>query len=149
MSMVGGAIVGVAFWVFVTVAAVAGIIGDYKRRRLELETLRTAVERGQTLEPALLERLMARPRQHDAPLEPLPLRVGGIITIAVGVGIALLSPFIRLLSLMAFLPVLGGGLLVVCIGAGLMIAARAVERHAERSARPSPAPPRAQDGPTA
>jgi hypothetical protein len=153
MRMVGPAIVGVAFWIFVTVAAVAGIVGDYKRRRLELETLRIALERGQTLDPALLERLMSRPRQDQRPLEPLPLRVGGIITIAAGVGIALLSPFIRLLALVAFLPVLGAGVLVVCIGVGLLLAARAVQQHAERSARRTPPlpppPPRLQDGPAA
>ncbi len=83
-------LVGVAFWLFLTAAAVSGIVADYKKRKLEIEPLRAAIERGQQLDPALIEKLMAcEPR--GQPLNPQDLRVGGIITIAAAVGIGLLS----------------------------------------------------------
>jgi len=37
---------GIGFWAFLTIAAVAGIVSDYKRRQVELEPLRAAIERG-------------------------------------------------------------------------------------------------------
>jgi hypothetical protein len=144
--MHGPAVVGVAFWAFLAIAAVGGMISDYKRRRLELEPLRAAIERGQPIDPALLERLLTPRSDEGKPLEPLYLRIGGIMTIAAGAGIALMSVFIRALSSQAFLPLIGGGLLVVCVGVGLVIAASAVEQHRRRA---SDSLSTAQDGPAA
>ena len=67
----------------VAIATVAGIVGDYKKRQIALEPLRAAIERGQQVDPALIERLMA-PEPRDEALNPLYLKVGGIITIAAG-----------------------------------------------------------------
>jgi len=75
----------IAFFLFLAVAAVAGIVADYKKRGLAIEPLRAAIERGQPLDPQLVERLMA-PESRDERLNPLYLKVGGIITIASGVG---------------------------------------------------------------
>ena len=122
--------VAIAFWIFVTVAAVAGIVADYKKRRLAYEPLRAAIERGQQLDPALVERLMTPER--DAGLNPIYLRVGGIITLATGAGILLLAFLLSQTAPGAFYPILGGGVVTVCVGAGLMIAARAVDRQRER-----------------
>ncbi len=129
---IGPYLVGVAFWIFVAVASVAGIVGGYKRRRIELEPLRSAIERGQQLDPAIIEKLMAQPEHEQVRIEPLHLRIGSIITIAVGAGLALLSIFISRIAPVALYPILGSGVLIVCVGIGLLIAARAVERHQRR-----------------
>jgi hypothetical protein len=60
MQHIGIAIAALGFWAFLTASAVAGIVADYKKRHLELEPLRAAIERGQQLDPAIVERLMAR-----------------------------------------------------------------------------------------
>jgi hypothetical protein len=119
--------VAIVFWIFVTVAAVAGIAADYKKRKAALAPLTAAIERGQQLDPALVERLMA-PEKDSGP-NPLYLRVGGIITFAAGVGIMVLALFLSREAPGALLPILGAGGLVVCVGAGLIVAARAVEQH--------------------
>jgi hypothetical protein len=124
--------VAIAFWIFVTVAAVAGIWADYKKRQLALEPLRAAIERGQQLDPALVERLMAPER--DAGLNPLYLRVGGIILIAAGVGVLILAFLLNQVAPVSFYPVLGGGVVTLCVGAGLVVAARAVEQRAQGAA---------------
>lgn len=123
--------VAIAFWIFLTVAAVAGIVADYKKRGLALEPLRAAIERGQQLDPQLIERLMA-PDRHDQPLNPLYLKVGGVVTIAAGVGVAVLSFFVSQVVPISFYPVLGAGIVAVCVGVGLLVAARIVESHNAR-----------------
>ncbi len=133
MQQFGPFAVGIALFAFLAVAAVAGIIADYKKRQIVLEPLRAAIERGQPLDPAVVERLMAPPPREQDTLNPIYLKVGGIITIAAGIGVAILGYFIGLVEALAFYPVLGLGLVAVCVGVGLMIAAGAVERHAHAS----------------
>jgi len=125
--------VAIAFWIFLTIAAVAGIVADYKKRGLALAPLRAAIERGQQLDPQLIERLMA-PDRGDEPLNPLYLKVGGIVTIAAGVGVAVLSFFVSQVVPISFYPVLGAGIVAVCVGVGLLVAARIVESHNARLA---------------
>lgn len=52
------AIVAAAFWIFVTVSAYAAIKYDFRRRQLAMESLRAAIERGQPLEPAVVEKIL-------------------------------------------------------------------------------------------
>jgi hypothetical protein len=118
--------VAIAFWAFVAIAAVAGIVADYKKRQAALAPLHAAIERGQQLDPALVERLMTS--EHED-INPLYLRVGGIITLAAGLGVAFLSYFLAQVAPVALYPVLGGGIVVICIGLGLLVSARAVESH--------------------
>ncbi|MBS0378169.1 MAG: hypothetical protein JSS29_06770 [Proteobacteria bacterium] len=124
--------VAIAFWAFVAIATVAGIIGEYKKRQLTLEPLRAAIEKGQQLDPAVVERLMTPPREDG--INPIPLMVGGIVCASVGVGVALLAWFLSKIAPIAFYPVLGGGVVTLCIGAGLVLSARMVERARRRNA---------------
>ena len=130
------ALITIVFWLFLAVSAVAGIVGSYKQRKLALEPLRLAIERGQQLDPAIIERLLARDH-HSEELDPRHLQIGGIITIASGVGVGLLSFFlIPLLGVGGpFYAVLGAGVLVICVGVGLLISAKALSRDG----KPSPA----------
>jgi hypothetical protein len=126
-------LVPLAFLLFLTVCAVAGIVADYKKRRVALEPLRAAIERGQQLDPAVIERLMTS--DHDRGFNPvylkMGLKIGGIIILSLGVGIAILAFILTQVNEArgAFFPVLGGATVVLCLGAGLMIAARALERQ--------------------
>jgi hypothetical protein len=122
--------VAIAFWTFVAIATVAGVVSDYKKRKLALEPLRAAIERGQQLDPAVVERLMAPAA--DSGVNPLSLRIGGLIVISVAVGVAILSFFLAHIAPIAFYPVMGGALLVLCVGVGLFLASVAAYRHGER-----------------
>lgn len=125
-------LVPIAFLVFLTAAAVTSIIADYKKRKAALEPLRAAIEHGQQLDPALVERLMA-PEQSSG-IAPMGLLVGGIVVSAAGVGVMILSIFLSQTEREAFFPVMGGGIVVLCVGLGLMLASRAVERYKARHA---------------
>ena len=137
MQHFGPFAVGIACFVFLAVAAVAGIVADYKKRQLALAPLATAIERGQQLDPAVVERLMA-PEPRGEGLNALYLKVGGIVTIAAGIGVALLSFLLAQVAPVALYPVLGGGIVAVCVGLGLVVAARVAERHGTRQGTRGP-----------
>ena len=73
-------------------------------------------------------------------MAPLHLKLGGIITIAAGIGIALLALFLSRIAPIALCPVLAAGVLVVCVGAGLLVGAKVLaeahERERSRNALP-------------
>jgi hypothetical protein len=135
MESFGPFSVAIAFWVFCGVCAVAGIVADVKKRRAALEPLRAAIEKGQQLDPAVVERLMD---VRDQGINPMGLMIGGIICISAGVGVGVLAFFLSHVAPVAFYPVFGGGVVTLCIGVGLVIAARAVEAHARRQGKPGP-----------
>jgi Domain of unknown function (DUF6249) len=121
----GLTLVSIAFWVFIAVVAVAGMIQDYRKRQLALEPLRTAIEHGQQLTPEILAKLFGQEEREQA-LDPKLLRVGGIITCASGIGVALLAPFVALVFPPYHWIVLGVGVLAICVGVGLMVAAKSL-----------------------
>ena len=131
MEHIGPFHVAIAVFVFCAIATVAGVIGDYKKRQAAMGPLRAAIERVQPIDPAVIERLMApEPRKG---INPLGLRVAGIIVTAAGIGIGILSVFLSQLAGIAVLyPVMGAGTVCVCVGLGLLVAARTVERHRDR-----------------
>jgi hypothetical protein len=134
-NSLAGAIVAVAFWIFLATAAIAGMRYDLRKRQLAMESLRAAIEHGQTLQPGVVEKLLARDdgSEADAPqdLEPY-LQIGGILTLAGGIGLVLAAFFVGLQFPVAKLPMLGAGVLAVCIGAGLLLAGRTIGRYRPR-----------------
>lgn len=127
----GAYLVGVAFWMFVGAVAIAGIIADHQKRRLNVDLLRTMIERGQPLDAAVVAKLLS-PEAPDERTDPEDLKLGGIITASVGVGLALLSYFMGNFRPASFYPILGGGVVTICIGAGLIIGARSMANARER-----------------
>jgi hypothetical protein len=119
--------VAIAFWVFVAIATVAGIVGEYKKRQLALEPLRAAIEKGQQLDPAIIEKLMAPERR--AGVNPVGLWIAGVIVVSAGVGVCLLAFILGHVRPPAFWPLLGGGVMTLCVGIGLVVAARIVQTH--------------------
>ncbi len=138
-NSLSGAIVAVAFWVFLAICAVAGMKYEFRKRQLAMESLRAAIEHGQRLEPDVVEKLLARhgDSEADRPENLVPyLHIGGVITIAAGIGVLIAAFLVGLQYPIARLPMLGAGALTVCIGAGLLVAARALGRY-----RPHPGSP--------
>jgi hypothetical protein len=119
----GAYLIGVAFWMFIGAVAIAGMITDYQKRRLNVELLRTLIEKGQALDPALVTKLIL-PEARDQRADPADLKLGGIITTASRVGIFLMSYFISRLAPVALYPVMAGGTVVICVGIGLLIGAK-------------------------
>lgn len=125
----GGVISWGIFWAFVTIVSVAGIVYDYRKKRLAVDLLREAVERGTQLDPTVLDRLLSL-QTHAAAREqvqPQHLKIGGIITIASGAGFFVLALFMGQLAHVAIYPIMAVGALAICVGIGLLISARIIE----------------------
>lgn len=131
MSGIGPYLVGVAFWIFIGAVAVAGIVTDYKRRRGSVDVIRMAIEKGQQLDPALIEKLTSN-EQRTERIDPLHLKLAAIITIASGIGICLLAWLMVGVSPVAFYPIFGLGLVAICVGVGLRIGSKVLAEARER-----------------
>jgi hypothetical protein len=127
----GAAAVAIAFWIFITVVSIAGMYQDYRKRQLALEPLRIAIEHGQQLAPEIVATLLGQEKHNDR-LDPELLQVSGIITIAAGFGICLLSLFISSILPLHYQFVLGGGIVALCVGVGLLVAAMTMRRNAAK-----------------
>jgi hypothetical protein len=134
-----GAIVAVAFWIFLGAAAVSAMRYDFKKRQLSMESLRAAIERGQQLDPGVVEKLLAQHREPDVDrpqdLQPY-LQIGGIVTVAAGVGVSIAGVVLGLQFPVAKLPMMAAGVVAACVGVGLLIAARVLERYRTRAGGP-------------
>lgn len=138
-NSLSGAIVAVAFWAFLAVSAIAGMKYEVRKRQLAMDSVRAAIERGQPLDPGVVEKLLARHggSEADRPQDLAPyLHMAGIITIAAGIGVLIAAFLVGLQFPMVRLPVLAAGALTVCVGAGLYVAGRAVNGY-----RPHPRSP--------
>jgi len=137
MATIGAYLLGAAFWIFLGSMAIAGMVYDYKRRRVNVDLLRFAIEKGQ-LDPALIEKLTAQPTSE--PVDPVLMKLGGIITLAIGIGVCVLSFFIGHVAPVAVYPILGGGVVVICVGVGLIVGARALDQARARGHLRNPPP---------
>ena len=135
----GSYLVGVAFWLFIGMVAVAGIISDYQKRRLNVDLLRALIEKGQALDPAVVAKLIS-PGDLDERSNSIYIKVGGIITTAAGVGVFAMSFFIARIAPVALYPIMAGGIVTICVGAGLLIGAKVLAdaRERERIAKSAP-----------
>jgi hypothetical protein len=131
MQGIGPYLVAVAFWIFIGAVSIGGMVYDYKRRRGGIDVLRMAIEKGQQLDPALVEKLTSY-ESKEQQIDPVLIKLGGVITVAAGVGICPLSFFISRVAPVAFYPILGAGVLVICVGAGLLVGAKVLTEARER-----------------
>jgi len=114
------------FWLFLAAVVVAGIWFDARKRESQQETLRRIVESGQKLDPAMIEKFLAAGSGDSRPDQDL--KVGGLITMSVAPGLAILGWFIGKTNDEAFTVMLGVSLLVGIIGAGIYMAGKMSER---------------------
>jgi hypothetical protein len=132
MNAMGLTAFGLGFWAFLAIASVAGIVADYRKRQLELEPLRAAIERGIQLDPAVIEKLMTREAKGQS-VDPMNLKIGGIITAASGTGVGVASFLVTPWMPQAHYPLLALGVVAVFIAIGLLLAAKALGRSARVS----------------
>ena len=139
MNAIAPYVAGAAFWIFVGVVSVAGLVADHQKRRLNVDLLRTIIEKGQPLDPALVARLLSQ-EARDERTDPLDLKLGGIITIASGAGIFLMSYFVSRFAPSALYPMMAGGVIAICVGIGLIIGAKVMSDARERERLDKSAP---------
>lgn len=90
----------------------------HARRREAEQTIRAAIEKGIALEPEVVAKLLETPRRHG----PSRLRIGGVIVMFVGIGLAAMHAVMAEGGGNDDVGLLGAGVLVGIIGAGILLA---------------------------
>jgi len=107
-------VASVAFWAFIAVVVIANVWREVAMRRETEMTIRMALEKGQQLDAATVDKLLrSQPKGRGAD----SLLIGGGVTLATGLGL----PIMGYLLPNAFRPLLGAGILVSFIGASLLV----------------------------
>jgi len=115
------------FWIVVVVVVVATLWRRTTLQREMMVTIRQAIAQGQSLDPALLDKVLRSETARGG-----GMLVGSFATIAAGVGLAGMGYFLRLGGQPdALFPLLGVGFMVILIGAALLVGNWLEERRAK------------------
>ena len=108
------------FWLFLAVVVGGGMWFDARKKESQQETLRRLVESGQNVDSAVIDKMLRTTTGKER--KDRDLNVGGIITLFVGVGMAVMGWFIGQFDAQAFKALLGVGAMIGMIGVGLLLA---------------------------
>ena len=124
MDGLGAGLAALAFWGFLAAVVVGGIWYGLRERQAQFDTLARMIESGQTIDEALVDRVLGSDKQFDR-----NLKVGGLIVLFAAPGLAILGWFISKIAEEALFPLLGVSALAVFVGAGLLVASKVAERR--------------------
>jgi hypothetical protein len=126
----------IAFIAFLTIVSVVGTIAGSivrtTKKKAELELIRLVIEKGQTLDPELLDKLMPVKARANAPTPEeisTGLQIGGIMGFAFAVGLVVLGYFLSGIAdanPKTFPALQGAGGLFFCLSVGLFVASKVV-----------------------
>ena len=114
------------FWMFLAAVVVAGIWFDARKRESQQETLRRVVESGQSLDPAVIDKMINTGAEHER--ADRDLKVAGIIVMFAAPGLVLLGWGLSKFSEDIFTLMLGVSGLVGLVGIGLYVSGRLYEQ---------------------
>lgn len=112
------------FWIFILLISLAGVIQTIFRNYQREKTIRMAIEKGVTLDPAALTSLQRNPTTAEDTRRGLT--IGSIITFFVGCGLMVLGYVIGMERGGPIIPLLGVGGLLWCISLGLFVSRFAI-----------------------
>ena len=125
-------VVGVAFWVFVAIAAIGSFWREYAIKREREKTIRAAIEKGQQLDLEVIAQMYL----HEAKFDPQLLLIGGVVALAAGIGLPIMGYFLSLSGdVDMFYRMVGIGCLVALIGVALVAVGWLTRRSETESAR--------------
>jgi hypothetical protein len=114
-----GAVAAASFWMFIAVVVAAGVAGAAFRHHETQKTIRKAIESGQSLDPATLDRLLRVSRPSGPPRAGF--LAGGIIMLAIAAGLAVIGWATSQTHPDQLYPGLGAGAMVGFIGLALLL----------------------------
>lgn len=123
MDGLGAGLAALAFWGFIASVSVGGIWYGLRERQAQFETLARMIESGQTIDEALVDRILGSDKQMDR-----NLKVAGLIVLFAAPGLAVLGWFISKIAEEALYPLLGVAGLAGFVGIGLLVASKVAAR---------------------
>ena len=125
MEGLGFGIAAFAFRAFIAACVVSGIWYAIREKEAEHETLRRSIESGKDIDAEVIDRIMS-----DGGKSETDLKVGGLITLFVAPGLAVLGYVLEVATGndKVFTILLGVAGLVAFVATGLLVAAKVTER---------------------
>lgn len=117
-------IIGAAFWIFIGSVVVGGMWYAHAQERETQKTIRLAIEKDVPLDKALMDKLVVKQSGN-----PDDYYIGGIICLAVCLGLPVMGYFVGKIASEAFLPLVGAGVLVGLIGISLILCGKLIGRR--------------------
>jgi len=136
---VNSSMVGIVFWVAIAVIVFIQVWGKSSAERERQLTLRAAIERGQQIDPAMIEKIMAG--QQKTKQSQFGLLIGGVVVSFAGVGLVLMGLILGTEDPEQLKGLVGSGVLVGMVGVGLFVAHVLLRRL--QAAAPPPTDPAA------
>ena len=133
-----GPLVGVVFWVTIAAIVFINVWGKRSAERERQQTLRLAIERGQQIDPQLIEKIMAGDKKPKD--SQFGLLVAGVVVTFAGLGMMLMGLILGRGDIEALRGLIGSGVLVGMVGVGLFVAHH-LTRKLQRSEPPPADPP--------
>lgn len=134
---IGNAIAAAATILASAGVVIAWILSTQKKHEDRLNLLRNAMERGQSLDADLVNKVAPLSYTSSRAMNRKPLsagqglRVAGAIVIAFGIGFAVFGGFISLVDDRALFPMVGVGALFCCVGMGLFAASKFIRSESD------------------
>ena len=124
---VGAGLAALAFWGFVAVAVLASYWDVIRKRDAQHETLRRAIESGQSLDQQLVDKLLSTNSGGSKNLAR-DFQLTALWILPVAPGLAIFALILGAQVPDAQIPLLGASALVACLGVGFFVAAKIVHR---------------------
>lgn len=123
------------FWIFIGLVVLATTYEELEQKKLRAKLLQAALDKGQELDPKLLEQLFpGEGSGKDAkPKDPRSIRIAAVVVTSIGLGLGVLALALKQIHINAFWIFLGLGGLTLVVSAGMYIASRmmAARRQAD------------------
>lgn len=133
----GAGLASLAFWGFIAAAVVAGYWDGIRKRDAQHETLRRAIESGQVLDEAMLDKL-ARLNSSGSGRVDRDFQVTALWILPLAPAMAVFGFFLGYLSTEARFLMFGVAGLLACLGIGFLVAARITARWYNGPTGPEP-----------
>ena len=125
----GAGLAAFGFWMFVASAVAAGVWFNIRKREIQHETLRRSIESGQTIDDAMVDKLLQITTGVPSPELYRDLKVAALILTAIAPGLLFLGWGLSVTAEQNLIYLfLGISLLIMCIAVGLYFASRLVQR---------------------
>jgi hypothetical protein len=112
------------FWIFIGLVVIATTYQEMEEKKLRAKLLEAALEKGQELDPKVLEQLFPGATQDAKPTDPRTVRIGAVVVASIGLGLGVLALALKQIDMSGFWIALGLGGLVLVVSVGMFIASR-------------------------
>ncbi len=125
-------VAGIIFWLFIAAVSITPMVAIYKIRKATLDALRMAIEKGQDLPPEMFKQLSNIGQSmygNEQNVSAINLKVGGVITMTTGAGIAIVATIFTFAVPVAAPFIYCAAAVCFCVGVGLYYGAKIMREH--------------------